>query len=94
MGDFEPKFKFTINSGHDWFSIDADKKHGRMCIKAVATDENGLFVVINTGGVAEMNETTTALAFGALDAKPSPFGYGGKSYTYAHVFVCPRLDKQ
>lgn len=84
MGDFEPKFKFTVSSGHDWFQIDADKKHGRMGIKAVATDEDGHSIVINTGGAVEMNETTMALAFGAPDAKPSPFGFGGK-FTLSHI---------
>ena len=84
MGDFEPKFKFTMNSGHDWFKIDAVMKYCRMGITAVATDEDGHSIVINTGGAVEMNETTMALAFGAPDAKPSPFGFGSKS-TLAYI---------
>ncbi|KAI0909793.1 hypothetical protein F4823DRAFT_592562 [Ustulina deusta] len=75
-GDFEPKLKFNINSGADWFQIDADKKHGRMCVKAVASDEEGVSICLNAEGVIAMNEITMPLAFGAPDAKPSPFGFG------------------
>lgn len=50
-----------------------------MCIKAVATDDEGQSVCINTEGVVAMNEITMALAFGAPDAKPSPFGFGGEN---------------
>ncbi|CAJ2505537.1 Uu.00g129310.m01.CDS01 [Anthostomella pinea] len=80
VGDFEPKFKFTVNSGADWFQIDADKQHGRLGIKAVATDDQGASVCIITEGVMAMNEVTMPLAFGSPDAKTSPFGFGVETF--------------
>ncbi|XXG97584.1 hypothetical protein Hte_003890 [Hypoxylon texense] len=76
---FEPKVKFDISNGTDWFRIDPDKSHGRMSVKALATDEKGLSVCIVVEGVITLNETTMPLVFGIPEAQTSPFGFGIES---------------
>ncbi|GIJ97912.1 hypothetical protein Aspvir_000018 [Aspergillus viridinutans] len=70
---FEPKVNFKISNGHDWFRIDAGKKHGRLGITAIATDAEGRCMRVMADGVVELNEPTLALIMGqprSLDASP------------------------
>ncbi|KAI1404100.1 hypothetical protein F4819DRAFT_448637 [Hypoxylon fuscum] len=80
VGDFEPKVKFTISNGTDWFRIDADKTYGRVSVRALATDEKGLSVCIIVDGVVTLNETTMPLVFGAPNATTAPFGFGIENF--------------
>ncbi|KAI1381393.1 hypothetical protein F4677DRAFT_124096 [Hypoxylon crocopeplum] len=83
VGNFEPKIKFTISNATDWFSIDADKTHGRLCVKALCTDDKGLNVSLTVDGIVTINETTMPLVFGLPDAKTAPFGFGIESVKFA-----------
>ncbi|KAI0886569.1 uncharacterized protein GGS22DRAFT_186638 [Annulohypoxylon maeteangense] len=76
VGDFEPKIKFTKIHGHDWFRIDADKKHGRFNVSLIATDEEGRSIRLNADGVVELNEHTMPLLMGDPNAKTNPWGFG------------------
>ncbi|KAI2617411.1 hypothetical protein GGR54DRAFT_648952 [Hypoxylon sp. NC1633] len=76
VGSFEPRIKFTVSNATDMFSIDADKTHGRLSVKGVATDENGLSVGITVEGIVTINETTMPLVFGLPDPQTAPFGFG------------------
>ncbi|KAI1734293.1 hypothetical protein F4680DRAFT_454119 [Xylaria scruposa] len=76
VGDFEPKMNFKLTSGHDWFRIDADKKHGRLSVSVIATDEAGHSIRIMADGVCELNEHTMPLILGSPDAKTNPWGFG------------------
>lgn len=78
VGDFEPKMKFKLTSGHDWFRIDADKKHGRLSVSVIATDEAGRSIRLIADGVCELNEHTMPLILGSPDAKTNPWGFGGE----------------
>ncbi|GAQ05974.1 hypothetical protein ALT_3295 [Aspergillus lentulus] len=71
---FEPKLNFKISNGHDWFRIDADKKHGRLGITAIATDAEGRCLRVMADGVVELNEPTLALIMGHPEAKSTRFG--------------------
>ncbi|KAK8062462.1 hypothetical protein PG997_014559 [Apiospora hydei] len=76
VGDFEPKLDFKLSSGHDWFRIDADKRHGRLSVSAIATDAEGRSVRLIADGVTELNEFTMPLIMGDPEAKTNPFGFG------------------
>ncbi|KAK2599081.1 hypothetical protein QQS21_005422 [Conoideocrella luteorostrata] len=76
VGDFEPKMKFKLTNGHDWFRIDADKKHGRLSVSAIATDDEGRSIRLTADGVTELNEYTMPLILGDLNAKLNPFSFG------------------
>ncbi|KAI1185599.1 hypothetical protein F5B17DRAFT_445595 [Nemania serpens] len=91
VGDFEPKMKFKLTSGHDWFRIDADKKHGRLSVSVIATDEAGRSIRLIADGVCELNEHTMPLILGSPDAKTNPWGFGGhESYKVLEsmMFAC------
>lgn len=67
-----------LTHGNDWFRIDADKKHGRLSVSAIATDEQGRSVRIIADGVTELNhEWTLPLITGHPEAKTNPWGFGG-----------------
>jgi len=72
---FEPKLDFKLTHGHDWFRMDADKKHGRASIAAMLIDAEGRSIRLIIEGVVELNEATASLLFGHPDAKTCPFGY-------------------
>jgi hypothetical protein len=76
---FEPKVNFKISNGHDWFRIDADKKHGRLGITAIATDAEGRCMRVMADGVVELNEPTLALIMGHPEAKSTAFGSAGET---------------
>ncbi|KAK8029891.1 hypothetical protein PG993_011182 [Apiospora rasikravindrae] len=76
VGDFEPKLDFKLSSGHDWFRIDADKRHGRLSVSAIATDAEGRSIRLIADGVTELNEFTMPLIMGDPEAKTNPFGFG------------------
>ncbi|KAI1391476.1 uncharacterized protein F4822DRAFT_186968 [Hypoxylon trugodes] len=82
VAGFEPKLKFNVNSGADFLTVDADKKHGRVNVKGVATDDEGLSITFIADGIVELNDITTAIAFGAPDAKPSPFGFAVEMFKF------------
>ncbi|ORY69605.1 uncharacterized protein BCR38DRAFT_471084 [Pseudomassariella vexata] len=76
VGDFEPKLKLAVNSGTDWFRIDADKTRGRISVKAIAIDDEGRSISLGLEGITVINEATMPLILGAPDAQTPPFGYG------------------
>ncbi|RYO85818.1 hypothetical protein DL766_003774 [Monosporascus sp. MC13-8B] len=76
VGNFEPKLNFKLTNGHDWFRIDADKKHGRLSISGIATDDEGRSIRIIATGVTELNEHNMPLIVGDPSAKSTPFGFG------------------
>ncbi|KAK0725998.1 hypothetical protein B0H67DRAFT_632922 [Lasiosphaeris hirsuta] len=76
VGDFEPKLKFDVNSGTDWFRIDADKARGRIDVNSLATDAEGRSIHLRLDGITACNEVTMPLILGAPDAKSVPFGFG------------------
>ncbi|KAI9164034.1 Clc chloride channel [Paramyrothecium foliicola] len=75
VGDFEPKFKFNITTGVDFFRIDADKSHGRLHVRVVLTDEEGRSVILNGDGVTKINEHILPILMGDPSAKTSPWGF-------------------
>lgn len=78
VGDFEPKMDFKINNGIDWFRIDADKSHGRLTVKAIATDAEGRSICLILDGLTPLNETVMPLIMGDPNAKNGPFGFGSE----------------
>ncbi|RYP52795.1 hypothetical protein DL769_010610 [Monosporascus sp. CRB-8-3] len=76
VGDFEPKLKFAVNSGTDWFRIDADKARGRIDVHSLATDAEGRSIHLRLEGITACNEVTMPLILGVPDAKIPPFGFG------------------
>lgn len=79
VGDFEPRCKFTIASSTDYFTVDADKTHGRIDAQAILVDEEGRAVRLRIDGVVALNEHTLPLIQNEPNAPNSPFGHGGKS---------------
>jgi hypothetical protein len=65
-------------AGHDWFRIDADKKHGRLTISAVVTDSENRSVRISADGVLDLNEQIMPMLMGDPNFSQTPFGHGGE----------------
>jgi hypothetical protein len=73
---FEPKMDLKMTAGHDWFRIDADKRHGRLSISAVVSDEQNQHVRIIADGILNLNEHTMPFLMGDPNFTQSPFGHG------------------
>ncbi|KAI0017751.1 hypothetical protein F4780DRAFT_754251 [Xylariomycetidae sp. FL0641] len=82
VGDFEPKMDLKLTNGHDWFRLDADKRHARLSISAIATDAEGRSLRLKADGVVAMNENIVALIQGDPNAKSPPFGSGVEQMTF------------
>ncbi|EFQ35944.1 uncharacterized protein GLRG_10823 [Colletotrichum graminicola M1.001] len=76
VGDFQPRCNFTIASSTDYFTVDADKTHGRIDAQAILVDEEGRAVRLRIDGVVALNEHTLPLIQNEPNAANSPFGYG------------------
>ncbi|KAK4183428.1 hypothetical protein QBC35DRAFT_418934 [Podospora australis] len=75
---FTPKLDAKIVNGHDWFRVDNDKKHGRLSISGIATDDEGRSLRVIAEGLIELNEHTAPVLFGGPDAAGAadmPFGF-------------------
>ncbi|PHH59139.1 hypothetical protein CDD81_3697 [Ophiocordyceps australis] len=72
---FEPKMDFKLTHGHDFFRIDADKRHGRLSVAGIATDAEGRSIRLMADGIVDLNEHTLPLIGGDPNAKSTPFGF-------------------
>ena len=71
-----------LTFGHDWFRVDGDKKHGRLSVSGLATDEQGRSVRLTADGVPELNEAwTLPIISGHPEARSNPWGFGGELIT-------------
>ncbi|KAK7920439.1 hypothetical protein PG985_008461 [Apiospora marii] len=50
---FEPAFKAVVTFGGDWFSMDADGKHGRVNFRGIAQTEDGQQIDVRTFGIID-----------------------------------------
>ncbi|KAI0476267.1 hypothetical protein GGR56DRAFT_462379 [Xylariaceae sp. FL0804] len=75
IGDFDPKFKFKVSSGCDYFKIDAGATHGRLIVKVIFTDDEGRSVVMEAFAITELNDTVMPILMGQPGAGDAPWGY-------------------
>lgn len=78
VGDFEPKFKFTVGNSVDYFTIDADKTHGRVNAQGILVDDEGKSARLTIDGIAKLSDEMLSLVYNQPGAKTLPFGYGGE----------------
>ncbi|RKU46354.1 hypothetical protein DL546_001778 [Coniochaeta pulveracea] len=80
---FEPAFKATVVFGADWFSTDADGKHGRVDFKGIATTEDGHVIDVRTKGIIDMTAPAAAKVFTLQpDMASVPFGHAAANVEY------------
>ncbi|KAI1109945.1 hypothetical protein F5Y14DRAFT_466220 [Nemania sp. NC0429] len=79
---FEPAFKGDIKFAADWFSFDADGKHGRMDFKGVARTKEGHSIDIQYKGVLKLAPQVKMALGGHPGAKTNPFGFSTGYSTY------------
>ncbi|KAK4240601.1 hypothetical protein C8A03DRAFT_31307 [Achaetomium macrosporum] len=72
---FEPAFKANVTFGADWFTIDYDKKYGRVDIRAIAKTEQGHPIDIRSQGVIEMSPPMAKIFSMDPEMKTTPFGF-------------------
>ncbi|CAJ2505586.1 Uu.00g129800.m01.CDS01 [Anthostomella pinea] len=75
VGGFEPRFKFEIKHGCDYFKIDQDKAHGRLVVKVILSDDEGRAVTMTVYGICELNNVNMPILMGDPSAASAPFGY-------------------
>ncbi len=78
VGDFEPRCNFTIRHSVDYFTIDANKTHGRVDARGTLIDADGRAVEIINEGFTRVNDVTLPLIQSEPGAKTAPFGHGSK----------------
>ena len=78
VGDFEPKCKFTIVNSIDYFTVDADKSHGRVDAQGALVDEKGRSARVMIDGVIKLNEDNLPLVYNQPDARSSPWDHGSE----------------
>lgn len=74
VGNFEPKFKFKIINGIDFFTVDADQTHGRVDVHCTLADDEGRSARFTGEGVVKLTPEVLALVYSQPDAKTPPFG--------------------
>jgi hypothetical protein len=71
--------QFKVNNGIDWFRVDADKSHGRLTVKVIATDAENRSICLILDGLTPLNESVLPFIMGDPNAKNYPFGFGGET---------------
>ncbi|KAI1249946.1 hypothetical protein MGN70_008396 [Eutypa lata] len=82
VGDFEPKFKFKIINGIDFFTVDADQTHGRVDVHCTLADDEGRSARFTGEGVVKLTPEVLALVYSQPDAKTPPFGAAIETFKF------------
>ncbi|KAK8037114.1 hypothetical protein PG991_001428 [Apiospora marii] len=73
---FEPAFKAVVTFGGDWFSMDADGKHGRVNFRGIAQTEDGQQIDVRTFGIIDTSNPAASKVFNLHpDMATVPFGH-------------------
>ncbi|KAI5867268.1 hypothetical protein GGS23DRAFT_547604 [Durotheca rogersii] len=72
---FEPAFKANFTFGGDWFSMDADGKHGRVDFRGIARSEEGHEIDVRVYGIVKMGPEASKVFNLQPDMATVPFGW-------------------
>ncbi|EAQ92003.1 hypothetical protein F5144DRAFT_607619 [Chaetomium tenue] len=72
---FEPAFKAEVKFAADWFTIDHDKKNGRVDIRCIAKTAEGHAIDLRSQGVIELAPPMAKIFSMDPEMKTTPFGY-------------------
>ena len=75
MPGFEPAFKAEVKFAADWFTIDHDKKNGRVDIRCIAKTAEGHAIDLRSQGVIELAPPMAKIFSMDPEMKTTPFGY-------------------
>ncbi|KAL2831377.1 hypothetical protein BDW59DRAFT_130693 [Aspergillus cavernicola] len=79
---FEPAFSANIVFGGDWFSLDADGKHGRVNFRGIAKTDDGQVIDIRTFGIVDLVPAAAKVFTLQPDMASVPFGHAAARTEY------------
>ncbi|KAG8163843.1 hypothetical protein KVR01_005761 [Diaporthe batatas] len=86
---FEPAFSAKVTFGGDWFSMDADGKHGRVNFRGIAQTEEGHQIDVRTFGIITM--VPAAEKIFTLQPDMASVGFGHAAARTEYLVSDPKL---